>query len=447
MPAPVPVLDDRSFDDLVLEARSLIPRVLPEWTDYNPSDPGVTLLELFAYLVETLFFQVDQIGERTLDHFATLLGAARPPAGAPAGPAPDGVAERLRRAVTARALPSRAVTAADAVFQLRHALRQAAAPVREQHPAGAAVTGHATVRAVAQLTGPATAATLELTLAAAAGTPVVLADDLLVPAGEAAAEVVRVVSVQPRPSGEIRVELAAPLRFGYPAGTRVDRVSAPAPAAVTTLAVPLLAGSSMLRVVPAPALPLDGVLLVDGEYVPAGAVARAAVVALDRLADDGRIDRVLSALLVTGAGLAPAGDELLQAAYDLLRSVGPLGSRVEVTSPPVLALPLQVTVVREAAGLLSADAVARRVLDAVRAYLDPLTGGRDGTGWPFGGLVYRSELYRIVEGVPGVDHVSELLLAGDPAADQWPTATTRPPGADATWLVALEAARIQVRDR
>src|SRR3954453_17566992 len=102
VPAPVPVLDDRTFDDLVLEARSLIPRVLPEWTDLNPSDPGVALLELFAYLIDSLFFQVDQIEDRTLGRFATLLGAPPPSPGTDPG---TGAVQRLRQVVTARALP------------------------------------------------------------------------------------------------------------------------------------------------------------------------------------------------------------------------------------------------------------------------------------------------------------------------------------------------------
>jgi len=49
MPLTLPVLDDRSFDDLVAEARALIPALAPEWTNHNPSDPGITLIELFAW--------------------------------------------------------------------------------------------------------------------------------------------------------------------------------------------------------------------------------------------------------------------------------------------------------------------------------------------------------------------------------------------------------------
>jgi len=54
MPLPDPQLDDRRFQDLVNEAKSLIPRYCPEWTDHNVSDPGVTLIELFAWMTDVL---------------------------------------------------------------------------------------------------------------------------------------------------------------------------------------------------------------------------------------------------------------------------------------------------------------------------------------------------------------------------------------------------------
>ena len=48
MPLAAPNLDDRTFDDIFDEARSRIPRYTPEWTNHNDSDPGITLLQLFA---------------------------------------------------------------------------------------------------------------------------------------------------------------------------------------------------------------------------------------------------------------------------------------------------------------------------------------------------------------------------------------------------------------
>ena len=50
MSIPEPILDDLRFQkDLVDEARRRIVRYSPDWTDYNVSDPGITLIELFAW--------------------------------------------------------------------------------------------------------------------------------------------------------------------------------------------------------------------------------------------------------------------------------------------------------------------------------------------------------------------------------------------------------------
>ena len=74
MPLQAPNLDDRRFADLFNEAKSLIPRYAPEWTDHNESDPGITFLELDAWLHETLLFRLNQLPERHYIKFLQLLG-------------------------------------------------------------------------------------------------------------------------------------------------------------------------------------------------------------------------------------------------------------------------------------------------------------------------------------------------------------------------------------
>jgi predicted phage baseplate assembly protein len=74
MVLPVPKLDDRSFQDLVNEAKKLIPRYTPEWTDHNVSDPGVTLIELFAYMVDILLFRINRVPERNYIKWLEMLG-------------------------------------------------------------------------------------------------------------------------------------------------------------------------------------------------------------------------------------------------------------------------------------------------------------------------------------------------------------------------------------
>lgn len=80
MTLPTPLLDDRRHADLVAEAKQLIPHYTPEWTDLNESDPGVTLLELFAWLSEMLLFRLNQVPELHYVKFLEMLGIELRPA-------------------------------------------------------------------------------------------------------------------------------------------------------------------------------------------------------------------------------------------------------------------------------------------------------------------------------------------------------------------------------
>ena len=57
MPITVPKIDDRRYQDLLSEALARIPVHTPEWTNFNRSDPGVTLVEVFAFLTESLLYR------------------------------------------------------------------------------------------------------------------------------------------------------------------------------------------------------------------------------------------------------------------------------------------------------------------------------------------------------------------------------------------------------
>lgn len=80
MPIPLPNLDDRRWADLVDEGLSLIPLYGPEWTNYNPSDPGITLLELLAAVAEKEIYRVNRITGRSREKFLELVD------GVPAAP-------------------------------------------------------------------------------------------------------------------------------------------------------------------------------------------------------------------------------------------------------------------------------------------------------------------------------------------------------------------------
>jgi len=118
MPLKVPNLDDRTYADLVQEALLMLPQYAPEWTNHNPSDPGITLIELLAYFTEMLIYRLNRVTRENKIKFLQLLRKV-----------PDEkvfdektrlahasvseIDEDLRRAVLALRQPQRAVTSED----------------------------------------------------------------------------------------------------------------------------------------------------------------------------------------------------------------------------------------------------------------------------------------------------------------------------------------------
>ena len=78
---PAPNLDDRTFQGLVDEAKRLVQTRCPEWTDHNVSDPGVTLIEAFAQMVDQLIYRLNRVPDLNYVKFLELIGVElRPPA-------------------------------------------------------------------------------------------------------------------------------------------------------------------------------------------------------------------------------------------------------------------------------------------------------------------------------------------------------------------------------
>jgi hypothetical protein len=265
MALTLPNLDDRDFDRLARDAVALIPRHFPAWTDHNESDPGITLVQLFAFLTEAAIYHLDRIPERSLEHFAALVGVGRRDG--------EAVSDTLRRAFEAVRARERAVLAGE-------------------------------------FTG--------LVLAA------------------------------------------------FPEVARAHAVARPA-------ARDLFPDEAVIEVTVLPAAPADPAPL------PSSA--------------------------------------LLSRVFALLDERRPITTRIAVLAPAYRGVAVEAALLA-AAGLVDPAALRRRAEDAIRAFLDPLAGGVDGAGWPFGRALFRSELFRVLEGVSGVDHVTALRLGADGGAPQ-----------------------------
>jgi hypothetical protein len=77
LPIAVPNLDDLNWKQLAAEGRSLIPSSAPDWTNHNVSDPGITLLELFAHFAEMLIYRVNRTSDANLLEFLQLIDGKR----------------------------------------------------------------------------------------------------------------------------------------------------------------------------------------------------------------------------------------------------------------------------------------------------------------------------------------------------------------------------------
>ncbi len=83
MSLPMPTLDERRFQDIVDEAKRLIPDYCPEWTDHNLSDPGIAMIELFAWMTEMIIYRLNHVPDVMYTRFLELMGISLdPPAAA-----------------------------------------------------------------------------------------------------------------------------------------------------------------------------------------------------------------------------------------------------------------------------------------------------------------------------------------------------------------------------
>jgi len=69
-----PKLDDRSFEQLRVEAIERLRAACPAWTDLSPSDPGIALLEAFAYLTQVMLYRLNRVPDKQYNAFLRLIG-------------------------------------------------------------------------------------------------------------------------------------------------------------------------------------------------------------------------------------------------------------------------------------------------------------------------------------------------------------------------------------
>jgi len=128
---------------------------------------------------------------------------------------------------------------------------------------------------------------------------------------------------------------------------------------------------------------------------------------------------------------------LLGAVRSYLRARRVIGTRVEVVGPTYLEVAVQATV-QSKTGSNQVN-LQQAIITALNNFLDPLVGGPDGTGWPFGRDVYRSEIMKVIGTVAGVDYIVSMALLADGGQAQCGNVCLGP-----TWLAEAETHQITV---
>ena len=353
MPLPLENLDDRAYADLLDEARTRIPALIPEWTNHNPSDPGITLLELLAWRTEMLVYRTNQVPAEHLRMFLKLLRGpdeTTPEGDAAVRPALDHAVAELRRRF-------RAVTAEDfealSTGEFNDWLsKQHRAEVKD---------GVAGLTEWAEVTG--------LDPADPGGCP------------SSVWPIARARCVPDRDFGALRLE----------------RRNREAPGHVSVVIVPTRDGT------PAPET-------FEGEKAP---------MALMRAAPP---PRSASAEVKAVWGFLDERRTLTTQHHVVEPRYVPVRARMLVVlrpdvpgrganAPAALHAPHDAGSLDEGYWRHVQDIDARRALVRVlEGFFDPVSGGRDGSGWPFGRGVYLSELYKLLEDQEMVDYVSTLQV-------------------------------------
>lgn len=361
MALPVPNLDDRTFDQLVTEARSLIPKNFPKWTDHNPSDPGITLLELFAFLTEIAIYQTNRIPERSLPHFAELVGVTQQ-SGEP-------IEQTLHRALAALALKYRAVTA----DEFETLAKQSAPSAIARSKVIVEEASNSNVFPPDQIVKVILVVTL-------------LADFTFEPEQPHAGQPIQ---FQNQSTSNETSELSWFWDFGDRSGSSNQK---------NLTHIYQAAGNYSVKLT-----------ISDQNRHSNSRVYTISVLPAEKSQPDEPHQQKKTALA-----------ELHQTVFAFLRTRCQITTRVQVIQPEYTPITIAVTIVRDLTSRLDKDTVQNQVEQAIRIFLSPLVGGVSQTGWEFGRSVFRSELYQLMEEVSGVDHVQRLLLNGDDERNNLP---------------------------
>jgi predicted phage baseplate assembly protein len=472
MPVPLENIDNKRYEDFVKEAVKQVPIYAPQWTDYNPQDPGITLIELFAWLMEMQLYRLDRIPKSLYRKFFKLMGLEGPRPAVPArvelqftprpgsggsvtlpggtraaAPYPGGeiiftTLEELVLEDKPGVVLAEQTHALDPCYfsatglpyfsiKLEHSPVQRLAVSIEDKETGRWRTWKAVDDFDASKPGDlhyipdSTSGSItfgdgvngkipgqgegniKLTYTSGGGEGGNVPSHAITRVTAGAADSVYVDNPLPASGGKEPETMAEAIQRLRKDLRTVHRAVTPEDYETLALNMP---GNLAAR---AKALP---------NYHPSypnpvhGLVTVIVVLREDR-EQEGVMKQTLTSLLnvlpgpfgALGSMMRPLLPGKLQRVYHHLEKHRLLATQLLVTAADYVKIEIAATVVMKITYMKSSvEEAVRRELDR---FLDPLHGGNQGNGWPFGRAVYLSEIYNIIHKATGVDYVEHLQIA------------------------------------
>ena len=354
MTLPKENLDDKTFEELVKEAVSRIPVYAPEWTAHNIHDPGITFIELFAWLAEMQIYRLNMISDKSYRKFLTLVGIPENTTAASGGEETEKLEEAIIRARKDMKTVYRAVTSAD--------YEQLAMNVPELFNWDD-VPGNDSVRLIR-----------------------FLKDDL----GIEWAEIVEIIKSD---NGKT-IYISESHHDGKSVQIVIDEEERKATLTTSNCITHDLKVKKE-----------NGKLNIYFEVARAKAIPR-----FHARQGDSEVPGVVTVVVVPDSFSANIKPEpsLLKTVYRHLDEHRLLTTELFVISPECIEVSVEATVVIKPKYV--ENKVEERVRQKLTNFLHPIRGGVNQKGWPFGRSVYISELYKIIDRVDGVDYVKTVTL-------------------------------------
>lgn len=440
MTLPLETLDDKTYAELVRDALYRIPLYAKGWTDFNPSDPGITILELLAWLSEMQIFRLDQVSNRSYLKYLYLMGDS--------GPEPPKAAEVevLFSNLTSEGLTvekgtqvyvTDPETGEETVFETR-------VDVWAGPGEGVSVWADEGVsfkdrdisfdglpsQEIALPKAPVLADTLSLKVEGQLWSAVLDLDssgpvdkDMVIDlAGGRLLFGDGVCGQIPIGSGILSYRSGGGARGNVPAGSLCQVKGDLSSQVSATNLLEASGGDDGESLADAISRVREGLKEVTRAVSPEDhehlalqvkGVKRAKALPRYHPIHSQKVSRAVSVIVVPDVDdEAPMpSDELIKKVYWHLNSYRMLTTEVFVLPPVYIPVSIEVVIVNDP--LYLKDSVSKAAKDELVRFLDPFVGGVDGDGWPFGRGVFISDIHKILNRVQGVDYVVSVILGED----------------------------------